>query len=122
MGARIVISEQTLQGIKDPTLYGYRYLDKVQVKGRQNPVHVYEVYGADSEAWQNHKQATRKAFELGLKLYYERNFAEASVEFSQVLRKNERDQAARRYLERCAELMVKGVPEDWQGVFAATEK
>jgi hypothetical protein len=62
------------------------------------------------------KKETKASFEEGLRLYYDRNFAEASVQFNQVVQKNPEDKAARIYLKRSATYMVQGVPEDWNGV------
>ena len=58
----------------------------------------------------------------GIRLYHERKFSEASVQFNQVLQENPEDKAARIYLERSAHYMVKGVPEDWTGVEDLTIK
>jgi len=61
-------------------------------------------------------------FEEGLSLYYDKKFSESSVKFNKVLQDNPQDKAARIYLERCANYMVKGVPEDWTGVEILTKK
>jgi hypothetical protein len=39
-----------------------------------------------------------------------------------VLKKNSQDKAARIYLERSANYMVQGVPDDWTGVETLLEK
>ena len=66
------------------------------------------------------KEQTKASFEEGLRLYYERKFSEASVQFNQVLQKNPEDKAARIYLERSAHYMVNGVPDDWTGAEAVS--
>jgi hypothetical protein len=68
------------------------------------------------------KVETRANFEEGLRLYYDRKFAEASVQFNQVLGKYPEDKAARIYLTRGATYMVHGVPEEWTGVENLTIK
>ena len=55
-------------------------------------------------------------FEEGLELYYKKEFAEAAVCFKQVLKTNPDDKTAKLYLERSAQFMVQGVPDDWDGV------
>jgi two-component system sensor histidine kinase ChiS len=41
--AAIIISEQTLQQLRNPEVYPTRFLDRVQVKGKQIPISVYAV-------------------------------------------------------------------------------
>ena len=121
-GSTISISEPTLSRMENPDRYKHRFVDKVRVKGKGEPVSVHEVFDADPEPMAEFKKLTKEHFEKGLGLYYERKFSEASVEFNQVLQKNPEDKAARIYLERSAYYMVKGVPEDWIGVETLTRK
>lgn len=58
----------------------------------------------------------------GLCLYYDRKFAEASVQFNQVIQKNPEDKAAYMYLKRSAAYMIQGVLEGWNGVETLLEK
>ena len=121
-GSSISISEPTLAQLKDPDRYKHRFVDKVQVKGKKDPVSVYEVYDGDPAAVIELKEMTKDDFEQGLGLFYDRKFAEASVKFNQVLGKHSEDRAARIYLKRCANYMVNGVPEDWTGVEILAQK
>ena len=121
-GSSVTLSESTFSRLKDPSLYRYRFVDKVSVKGKTKPVSVYEVYDGDPREVAALKEETKEALEEGLALYYDRRFSEASVKFSRVLQKNANDKAARIYLERCALYMVKGVPDDWTGVEALNKK
>ncbi len=118
----ITISEPTLSKLKDPDRYKHRFVDKVQVKGKKDPVSVHEVFDGDPPAVVELKEQTKDDFEEGLCLYYGRKFSEASVKFNQVLEKNPEDRAARIYLKRSANYMVNGVPEDWTGVEVLTQK
>jgi two-component system sensor histidine kinase ChiS len=121
-GSSIALSNQTLMGIKDPTQFRHRFIDKVRVKGRKDAVTVYEVFEGDADAVVKLKEQTKPSFESGLELYYGKKFSEASVQFNQVLEKNPSDLAARIYLKRCANYMVNGVPPDWTGVENLSEK
>ncbi|MFC1848625.1 two-component regulator propeller domain-containing protein [candidate division CSSED10-310 bacterium] len=115
-GALIVVSEQTLSQIQDPSRYNYRFLGFVQVKGKKEPVSVYEVYDGDSEEIITLKKQTRKDFESGLRAYYNKEFADAVVCFKKVLQTFPHDKTAELFLRRAAELVVKTVPDDWSGV------
>ncbi|MCH8295014.1 response regulator [Candidatus Poribacteria bacterium] len=121
-GASIVLSEQTFKRLDDSNQYNHRFLGKVQVVGRAAPVPVFEICDGDSEAAVEVKMKTRSEYEEGITLFYNRKFAEASVFFNNVLSINPQDKAAKRYLERCAQFMVAGVPDDWVGVESLTEK
>lgn len=120
--ASIVVSEQTLHRLEHPERHLHRFVDKVQVKGKHKTVAVYEICDGDPEDIRLLKQETCQDFEAGLRLYYEKKFAESSVRFNRVIEKNPRDKAARIYLERSAGFMVRGVPDDWDGVVALNEK
>jgi two-component system sensor histidine kinase ChiS len=121
-GSSISISEPTLTQLKDPDQYKHRFVDKVQVKGKKDPVSVHEVFDGDPPSVIDLKEQTKDDFEQGLCLYYDRKFSEASVKFNQVLEKHPQDRAARIYLKRSANYMVNGVPEDWTGVEVLSQK
>jgi two-component system sensor histidine kinase ChiS len=121
-GSSISISEPTLAQLKDPDQYKHRFVDKVQVKGKKDPVSVHEVFDGDPPAVIELKEQTKDDFEQGLCLYYDRKFSEASVKFNQVLEKNPEDRAARIYLKRSANYMVNGVADDWTGVEILIQK
>ncbi len=115
-GAPIIVSESTLEKLEDASKYNVRFLGKFQVKGKNQPLGVYEVADGESSDVVKLKMASKKEFELGLEHYVAREFEEASVSFRRVLKVNETDKAARRYLELSAKYMVEGVAEDWEGV------
>lgn len=115
-GSSITLSETTFSQLEDPDRYRHRFVDKVRVKGKKNPVAVHEVFDGDPQGIVELKDQTKTLFEAGLRLYYDRKFSEASVQFNQVLQTNPDDKAARIYLERSARYMVSGVPEDWEGI------
>jgi two-component system sensor histidine kinase ChiS len=115
-GASIIISEQTLNRLEDASKYNHRFLGKVQVKGKKEPISVFEIFDGDSENIIETKIKTKTDFENALKMYYEKKFAEASVEFNNILKNNAQDKTARLYLERSAHFMVNGTSPDWEGV------
>jgi two-component system sensor histidine kinase ChiS len=121
-GANLVISEQTLMRLEDPTKYNFRFIDKVLVKGKHKSVSVFEVFDGTAEESIELKLETRADFEHGLFLYHNKEFPEASVCFNNVLKRNPKDEAARLYLQRAAHYMMNGVPDDWNRVEALTEK
>jgi class 3 adenylate cyclase/GAF domain-containing protein len=121
-GASIVISQEALNRIEDPLGYQFRFLDRVQVKGRHGAVAVFEVFGGEPEAIIRLKLETRTKFEEGLTFYYGQQFAEAGELFNEVLTHNPDDQAAKHYLERSEHYLAHGAPADWAGVRVLDEK
>lgn len=117
-GHSVMISEPTLKRLDHPEQTLHRFLGKVQVKGKKDPVAVYGLVIEQEEAF----RATKADFDVGLALFLDRKFAEACVHFERILQKSEDDKAARLYLERAAHFMVKGVPDDWDGVEAIHTK
>jgi adenylate cyclase len=121
-GAAIMLSEQTLLNLEDPMRYCFRFMDKVQVKGKQEVVSVYEIFDEDSAETVAAKLATRPAFQEGLRLYQGRNFKAARDRFEEVLAYNPHDQAAQLYLRRAAHFLAQGAPDNWTGVATVTEE
>ncbi len=121
-GSYISLSDETFFSMEGVDRYRHRFIDRVRVKGKEQPVTVYEVFEGDPEGIAGLKEQTKAQFESGLQLYYSKKFSEASVHFSQVLEQNPDDLAARIYLKRCANNMVNGVPSDWTGVETLFEK
>ncbi|HEY9670696.1 MAG TPA: ATP-binding protein [Waterburya sp.] len=110
-GADILISEQTLCLLRNREQYNYRFLDRVKVKGKSQPVGVFEVYDGNLEPLIELKRQTRAEFEQGVLFYIQENFAQAQQVFQQVLHKNEQDQVTRLYIERCKKAQRFGVSE-----------
>ncbi len=121
-GVSLIISDDTMSKIDDPSNYNFRCIDNVQLKGRVEGTQVYEIFDGDNEAEASKKMDTKAPFEEGLFLYYDKRFAEASVQFNNVLQANPNDLAAKIYIERSAKYMVEGVPADWDGVTVLREK
>ncbi|MEG4290158.1 adenylate/guanylate cyclase domain-containing protein [Microcoleus sp. C2C3] len=115
-GVGIVASVQTLCRLDDPQHYKCRFLDRVQVKGKQTPVGVFEIYDGDSDTMIQLKAQTQTYFEQGIFLYYQQQFAQARRMFRRVLQVNKSDQAASFYSERCGILMKNALIMSLEGI------
>ncbi len=115
-GAKILLSEQTLAGIRNADQYHFRFLGRVQVKGRQEPLRIYEsLDGLDPQALEL-ALSTRKRFQQALDHYLLREFDQAVIGFKEVLKTNTSDLAAQLFLTRSAQNLTHEVPADWTGV------
>lgn len=121
-GASILLSGDSLNQIADPEKFHLRFLGKVQVKGKNEPIDLYECIDGDSPTMFEEKLATLDLFKEGTSQFYARNFANASVAFQQILQQNPEDRIVQRFLYKAARFTLEGVPEDWKGVELMTDK
>ncbi len=121
-GASIIVSEQTLFGLENPDKYRYRFLDKVKVKGKTEPVSIFEILEGGDEADIELKLSNQSRFESGIAHYNSRDFTQAEQCFKEVLRRHSDDMAAALYLRRVEHFIKFGVPVDWEGVEALQQK
>ena len=121
-GVSIVISEQALFSLYRPTRYSFRFLDRVQVHGKKETLAVFEVFDGDPPEVVDLKLKTQPDFERGLLHYHSQEFAKAKTYFEDVVMQNPNDKAVHLYLKRVNYFIEYGVPPDWEGVEAMTEK
>ncbi|NJN21687.1 MAG: HAMP domain-containing protein [Leptolyngbya sp. RL_3_1] len=121
-GAQLLMSESVMAQLTHPERYQPRFLDRVMVKGRVEPLNIYEILAADSETMRNLKLQTRDDFETGVRHYQARDWLGAKTYFKKVLAVNITDRAAQVYLERLEQFLTGGTPEQWDGVWAFTHK
>jgi signal transduction histidine kinase/CheY-like chemotaxis protein len=121
-GAKIIISEDSLNNIKNKENFNFRYLGKVKVKGKNNVIGIYECFDGDEEEIIVLKQKTMKKFDKGLKYFSNKEFPKASAAFDSVLSENPQDKVAGFFLTKSAEYMISGAPHDWDMVNIMEEK
>ena len=119
-GCSIIISENTYALCKD-TIW-VRELDYVCVRGKRQPVHVYEVLGLRSTPLSSAQQDQIDLYQTGRTLYKQREFDQAIDVFSQLLRKTPNDQATHLYIERCQQLQQCPPCQNWDGSWQLQEK
>ncbi|MRR18191.1 MAG: CHASE2 domain-containing protein [Deltaproteobacteria bacterium] len=117
-GTNIIISEFTYEKVKD--LMCCRELDGVRVKGKVQPVKIYELLGQKKD--EPDFKALLDAFARSLALYREGRWDEAIAAFGQVLVIRPGDFASMMYVERCRNLKEHPPAEPWDGVFVMTKK
>lgn len=119
-GAHILISEFTYKQLKGT--YYSRELDFVVVKGKTQPVAIYELLDYHSEETYPHMIDALRQFKSGLTKYRQRKWADAVQAFEEVLEFNPADKAAKIYIERCRVIAENPPGEDWDGVWVMEEK
>lgn len=115
-GVNILLSGDCLEqlGIRDE--FSFRYLGQVQVKGKQEPVAIYECFDGDPAEQIEKKSASSETFSGAMRDYYARNFRSAVQALKSVLAVNPTDRTAKIILTRIEGYLHTGVPDDWTGV------
>jgi len=121
-GAGILISGQTLLYLNNFSKYNYRFVDRVKVKGKNQPVAVFEVYDGDEQVLKQLKTETKTDFEEAVYLYFQQKFAQAQEIFEDIYQINPQDQGTALYLKRCEKYQKQGMPEEWEGIETLLEK
>jgi adenylate cyclase len=121
-GCDIIISDNTYKPCQNQVWA--RELDFIRVKGRNEPVAIYELVGLRTDPISSKKEEAIEHYHKGRKYYLNRQFHFASSEFNKVLEIEKFDQAAMLHMRRCQHWLYKPPSDaDWDdGVWTFTEK
>lgn len=114
-GIEIIISEFTRAELPEDTVIKTRMLDKIKVKGKNEPVTIYEIFDADDIKYQY-----VETFEKGLNFYLEGHFEHAAKIFTD-LEEQYKDGPSVTFNKRCKEF-IDNPPANWSGVYTLTTK
>lgn len=115
-GTHVLISESTYQLVKDRV--NVRSLDLVRVKGKTQPVKIYELL---PEKLSKEDKEFLRIWDKALELYCTRKFGDAKKWFESCL-KIKAEKAAEEYAERCRTFLKTPPPKDWDCVWTHTTK
>ncbi|WP_016951543.1 adenylate/guanylate cyclase domain-containing protein [Anabaena sp. PCC 7108] len=121
-GCDIIISDNTYRLCQEDVWA--RELDYIRVKGRNEPVAIYELIGLRSDAIDNTKLEVIEHYHQGREYYLNRQFIQAQAEFVKALSADNNDKAAMLYISRCQH-WLQSPPSDatWDdGVWTFKEK
>ncbi len=118
--ARLLISEYTFRRLRGT--YRSREIDRVVVKGKTQPVGLFEILDYhNDESFPNIMQVL-DIFRHGLKCYRERRCEEGIRAFQEALVLNPGDFLSNMYLSRCEHLKQSPPADDWNGVWIMESK
>jgi adenylate cyclase len=117
-GTKMMISEPTREQAGDKIVT--RRLDSIIVKGKEEPIAVYELIGRRGEVADEKIKLIEK-YERAFELYSQREFEQAHELFGEILSEEE-DPPSRVFLEKTEELLDNPPAADWQPVNKLTSK
>lgn len=119
-GSNILASEFTVKALKDD--YIMREADLIQVKGKTEPVSIFEILHHFDE--ENHPRITEAAhiFTQALAIYRSRDFKQAITLFTKTMDLMPGDKMSMMYIERCNHFLAEPPAPNWDGVWVMTSK
>jgi len=124
-GTHILVNETTYAAAKNDSLL-FRELDLIRVKGKLQPVTIYELIGRMGEnsvyGTPEETGCRLELFQQARTLYRQRRWEEAQKTFQTVLDKWPDDGPSRAYWKRCQEYLFDEPASGWDGVFTMTHK
>ena len=117
--AKILLSEFTYRKLKG--VYRIRDVDLVIVKGKTEPVGVYEVLDFYSDEEFPNVMEVLGYFKSGVKDFRQGDWRKATKSFSEAFKIHPEDKLSRIYIERCEHLM-NNPPKNWDGVWVMSSK
>ncbi|HEY7086986.1 MAG TPA: adenylate/guanylate cyclase domain-containing protein [Tepidisphaeraceae bacterium] len=117
-GTQILVAEPTVGPARSQFLF--RKLDLLRVKGRRQPMPVYELMAEGNGDARQQRLATE--FEAALNLYHRREWAPAQEKLVALTAEFADDVPTRVLLERVQAFLAQPPPANWDGVFEAKVK
>ena len=118
-GTEILIGENTWRLVQDRVVA--REVDRVAVKGKAQPVRVYELLGLRGETPAG-LAARARDYAAALELFRARRWDEAARALAALLAGSPGDGPSAALLERCRQFAAAPPPPDWDGVRRMEEK
>ena len=120
-GSKILVCDQTARRLKGK--WRLRELDLIRVKGKTQPVSIYEGLDYhDPLSFPNYERVL-ECFDKGVRHYRQRNWLGAIGGFEAALALHRNDAPANLYLDRCRYYLEESAPDDdWDGVFTMQTK
>ena len=123
---RILVSESTFRHVADsvapysrPLLF--RQLDWIRVKGKQQPVAIYELLGFAGDSSTDYAKLV-ELYDTALQAYRWQQWDVALEVFDAILRQYPHDGPAQLMAARCRDFRAAPPPPDWDGVYEMKTK
>lgn len=115
---RVIISESTYHQVSDK--FVGREVDRIRVKGKKQPVVIYELLAPISE--RQTYAALLAEYNAALDIYRSQKWREAAGAFGMLLASYPDDGPTQILLQRCVEFVEEAPEPDWDGVYVMKTK
>jgi len=112
----IIISDIVYRKLKNPNIFFLREIDMVAVKGRKDPVLIYECFDMDPPELRELKRNMIPELTAGLALYKMGKFDRALQRFEHCQEMTPGDNIPAIYIHRCTEFLKHPPGEEWTGI------
>ena len=119
-GCDIILSEFTYELCQDKIWV--RELDRIRVKGKNQPVRIYELIGDRATPLPSATQDFLDLYQAGRDAYTARDFLRAIRHFEQAQRIRADDRAIAMQIDRAKQYAQQPPPESWDGVYTMLTK
>jgi two-component system sensor histidine kinase ChiS len=102
---QIITSSSIIFGLKDPTRYNHRFIDKIKVRGMSEPISVFEVFDGDPEEKKEQKRKTQSGFEKAVYAFHRHDIESAYKMFQDIRDERIIDSCIEIYCQRCEQLL-----------------
>ena len=119
----VVLNSCSVRQTAEDRIYGtVRELDLIQVKGKNEPVKVWELMGMSDMTMTPKEKESLEVYQQGLELYRKRNWQEAIGYMNQAIQLDPTCHVTEIYTQRAGLYQLNPPPDDWNGVFVMTTK
>ncbi len=102
-GVEFLISESTLNFLKQPGKYQLRFIDSLKVKGKTKEINVYEVFDHDNKEIIHNKNSSKQIYQQAWQDLRNKNIDQALIGFSKCLEICPTDTAAQYFITQIAD-------------------
>ncbi len=118
----LLVSETTLNTTQNSNVYLTRFLGKIIVVGKIQPVSLFEILDAEPQDIRASKQKNKTFLEEGIMLFIDRQFDAAKEKFIGALEIFPDDAVAKLYLDEAVAFEKQRPKHDWMGTITMLEK
>ncbi len=115
----ILISQTTYEKVSDKICC--RIADYVKVKGKDEPIIIYDVLGETAKVSTDTLSIAKKT-DVGFEQYKNKEFHKAICIYEEILNLNPDDNLIKMFMERCNAYIKISPPENWDGCYTHTSK
>lgn len=103
--SRLLISEHAYRALKNPGQFHCRFIDNVQIRGKEDIIGIWEVYSADPEPLFSKKLAIAPVYNEAIQAFMEKDYKKALALFQESNHQLPNDIVIKIYIEKCVNLL-----------------